>query len=129
LFPYPTGSRAGSAWLSASSKVTSNEGGTGNAATASLGVIGCPKVDTAYLLTGTTKTLPPSTILGVFCVSKTGQAMYQQGTTSGSGGVSINGSSNNFIALGTNINMGGGTSGPTSQFTEVQPSRPPGHTR
>ena len=82
-------------------------------------VVGCPKGETAYLFTGTTKT--PSTIYGLFCVTKTGQATYQQGSASGSGLVNINGSSNNFIALGSNMNVAGGTSGPTSQFTEVQP--------
>jgi len=110
--------------LNTTGKVTSNEGGTGNAATASVGVLGCPKGDTAYLFSGTTKT--PSTIVGVFCVTKTGQATYQQGTASGSGGVNINGSSNNFIALGSNMNLGGGTSGPTSQFTEVLPLKATG---
>ena len=88
--------------INTTGKVTSNEGGTGNGAVASLGVLGCPNGDTAYLFTGTTKT--PSTIVGVFCVTKTGQATYQQGTASSSGGVNINCSSNNFIALGSNMN-------------------------
>ena len=112
--------------LNITSPVTSNEGGNGNAATSSLGVIGCAKGDNAYLFTGTTKTLPPTTILGVFCVAKTGMATYQQGTASGSGGLNINGSSNNFIALGPKMNLGGGTSGPTSQFTEVLPIKATG---
>ncbi len=53
-------------------------------------------------------------------------ATYQQGTVSGSGVVNINGSSNNFIALGPNMDLGGGTSEPTSQFTEVQPLKATG---
>ena len=105
-------------------EVTSNEGGTGNAATTSLGVLGCPKGETAYLFTGTTKA--PSTIVGVFCVTKTGQATYQQGTASGSGAVNVNGSSNAIVALGTGMNLAGGTSGPTSQFTEVLPIKATG---
>ncbi len=67
-----------------------------------------------------------ATILGVFCVTKTGQASYQQGVATGSGGLNINGSSNNFMALGSNMNLGGGTRGPTSQFTEVQPLKATG---
>ncbi len=46
------------------SAITSTEGGNGNSATASLEVTSCPKGDTAYLFTGTTNTLPPTTILG-----------------------------------------------------------------
>jgi hypothetical protein len=112
--------------LNTTGRVTSNEGGTGNSATASLNVMGCPKGDTAYLFTGRTKVLPPSTILGVFCVARTGQATYQQGTASGSGGVNINGSSNTIVALGKGMNLAGGTSGPTTQFTEVQPLKATG---
>ena len=87
-------------------------------------IVGCAAGQTSYLFTATTKT--PSTIYGLFCVTKTGQATYQQGAASGSGVVNINGSSNNFIALGPNVNLGGGTSGPTSQFTEVQPLKATG---
>ena len=112
--------------LNTTGKVTSNEAGTGNSATAALSVNGCPKGDTAYLFTGTTKVLPPSTILGVFCVARSGQATYQQGTASGSGGVNINGSSNTIVALGSGMNLAGGTSGPTAQFTEVQPLKATG---
>jgi hypothetical protein len=89
-------------------------------------VNGCPKADTAYLFTDTAKLLPPSTILGVFCVAKTGQATYQQGSASGSGAVDLNGSANTILALGTGMNLAGGTSGPTTQFTEAQPLKATG---
>jgi Domain of unknown function DUF11 len=105
--------------------VTSDQG-IGNTASASVTVRSCSSGQKAYLFTGTTRTAPPATIIGVFCVGKTGQATYQQGTVSGSGGVNVNGSSNNFIALGSNMNLGGGTSGPSSQFTEVQPLKATG---
>ena len=107
--------------------VTSDQG-TGNTALASVTVRGCPSGQKAYLFTGTTETppTPALTIVGAFCVSKSGQATYQQGAATGSGGVNINGSSNSFIALGSNMNLGGGTSGPTSQFTEVQPIKATG---
>ena len=86
-------------------------------------VVGCAAGHTSYLLTATTNHGP---IYGLFCVTKTGQATYQQGSASGSGGVNVNGSSNNFVALGSNMNVAGGTSGPTSQFTEVQPLKATG---
>ena len=99
--------------------VTSTEGGDGNMATARVTVNGCPKKDNPYLFTGTTTA--GGTIFGIFCVNRFGMATYQQGTVSGSGGLNINGSSNAFVVFGPNLNLAGGTSGPTSSFTEVQP--------
>ena len=105
------------------SAVSSNDGGAGTPASASTTVNGCPNKETAHLVTANTNV---GTILGVWCVSKTGQGTYQQGTVSGTGALTINGSSNAFVALGPDVNVGAGTSGPTRSFTETLPIKAKG---
>ena len=105
--------------LNSTSQVTSNEGGLGNRTFAGIGVHSCPPEETAHLFTGTATT--GSIIIGGFCVARNGRATYQQGPVSGGGGLTINGSSNSFVVFGPGLNLAGGTSGPTSSFTEVLP--------
>lgn len=110
--------------LNTTSQVTSNEGGLGNRTVTGVGVEKCPPGETAHLFTGTATT--GSIIIGGFCVARNGRATYQQGAVSGSGGLTINGSSSSFVAFGPNLNLAGGTSGPTSLFTEVLPFKAQG---
>ncbi len=110
--------------LNTTSPVTSHEGGAGNFTVAVLGVLPCPSGETAHLFTGTATT--GSVIIGGFCVARNGRATYQQGPVSGSGGLTINGSSSSFGVFGPRLNLAGGTSGPTSSFTEVLPFKAQG---
>ena len=106
-------------YLNTTSQVTSNEGGLGNRTVAGIGVHGCPSGEAAHVFTGTATT--GSVIIGGFCVARNGRATYQQGPVSGNGGLTINGPSNSFVVFGPGLNLAGGTSGPTSSFTEVLP--------
>ena len=103
--------------------VTSNEGGDGNAASASTTVSGCPTKETPYLMTANTNV---GTIIGAFCVTKIGLGTYRQGTVSGTGSVTINGASNGILALSPGLDMVGATSSGHSLFTEVLPIKAKG---
>ncbi len=96
-------------------------------------VIANPNPSTTLTGVGFSDNLPsglvvatPSNGLSGSCVARNGRATYQQGPVSGSGALTINGSSNAFVVFGPDLNLAGGTSGPTSSFTEVLPIKAEG---
>jgi hypothetical protein len=114
--------------INTTSAVTSNEGGSGTPATASLTVQGCPSGDNTYLLTATTSI---GTIYGGVCINpvnlKSKPALYlgtyQQGSVSGQALLSVDPTTGitTLTAQNLGLDMTATTAPGVNSFVENQP--------
>jgi hypothetical protein len=112
------GIRAGNQ-INATGRPASNEAGSGESATASITVDGCPAGEGASLLRATTNV---GTVLGAFCVNPdTGIGTYTQGTVSGTALLSRGRGTTQISATGNNLQLTGLMNSETNTFVETLP--------
>jgi DNA-binding beta-propeller fold protein YncE len=98
---------------------TDQNGNTGTASYTITILSGCESGLTARYLLATTNL---GTFTGVFCLNASGVGTYQQGSTSGSGSITVSGSTTYVTASGVGLALIGSTNNQGSRFTEFGPS-------